>query len=75
MSGGVGLEKEIGLVLEHGLPNGENQLGNHREHFDVNSVELIQTGPTASPRQSRKELFHHRDVDLLRTVEDNAVAS
>ena len=45
------------------------------EDLNINTVKLVQTGPTASIRQPNEQFLHHFDVDLVRAVENQAETS
>ena len=55
--------------------NSEDLLGNDRQHFDIDSVELIETGPSSTLGQTREESAHHLVVKSIRAVEDHALYS
>lgn len=63
------------LANKHGFSNGKDLLSDDWQHFNVNSVKLIQARPWASKCKSSKKLFHHEGCNLIRAVEDNAVPS
>lgn len=49
--------------------------GNNRQHFEVDSVELIETTPGSSRDETFEEFGHRMDVKSFTTVEDNALHS
>jgi hypothetical protein len=60
------------FVSEEGFANLQKLLGNHRQHLDLNSVELIETGPSSSLAETREESSHQNEIDLIRAIEHNA---
>ena len=42
--------------------NSGDLLGNHRQHFNVNSIELIETSPRPRASQTLEELAHSHEV-------------
>jgi hypothetical protein len=53
--------------------NGEDLLGNHREHLNVNAVELIETSPGTTRRQTSKESAHHVHIETIGAVENHTL--
>jgi len=75
----VELERELlarflNLVSEECLSDLENLLGDHRQHFDLNTIELIKTSPGTSLGQAGEECVHEVEIDLVRAVEHNTVS-
>eukprot|EP00960_Hanusia_phi_P047197 758288-Hanusia_phi.AAC.2 len=60
----------LGVGLER-VADGHDLLGDHRQHLDVDPVELVEAGPRSCLRQARKELLHHLVVQPVRAVEHN----
>jgi len=56
---------DAGQSLQQGIAQQHELGGDHREHLDVDSVELVKTGPTARGRYPCEEFLHHFDVDLV----------
>jgi hypothetical protein len=48
-------------------------LSDHRQHLDVNTVELVEARPRASLGQTREEAAHHLVVQTVRAVEHDAL--
>mmetsp|Transcript_2367 Transcript_2367/g.7837 ORF Transcript_2367/g.7837 Transcript_2367/m.7837 type:complete len:1218 (-) Transcript_2367:3636-7289(-) len=67
------LEHELVVFGQQRLPDCEQLLGHHRQHLDVDPVELVEAGPAASLCHAREELAHHLVVKLVGAVEDNAL--
>ena len=61
----------VNFVAEQRLSNLKNLLGDHRQHFNLNTVELIEAGPGTSLSQTREERVHEIEIDLIRAVEHN----
>eukprot|EP00960_Hanusia_phi_P026267 746159-Hanusia_phi.AAC.1 len=62
------------LELVHdGLVDGEQLLGDDREHFDVDAVELIEASPGSRHGESLEELPHHDVVHPLLAVEHDTL--
>ena len=53
--------------------DGGDLLGHHRQHLNVNAVELIKAGPGPSAGQPLEELAHSHEVQLVRTVEHHTL--
>ena len=51
----------------------EDLLRNHRQHFNVDTVELVEARPSTLLRQTREEPTHNLVVKAVRAVEHHAV--
>ena len=67
------LEHELLDALSDRYLYAEDLLRYHRQHFELNPVKLIETGPRASLRQTLKELTHRLVVESVRTVEHDTL--
>ena len=52
---------------------GSDLLCNHRQYFNVDTVELIKARPRSSTCQAFEELPHGHEVKLVRAVEHNTL--
>jgi hypothetical protein len=57
----------------NGIKNGLELLGNHREHFEFNSVELIEATPSSARGKTFKEFTHLLVVETVRAVEHDTM--
>ena len=48
-------------------------LGDHRQHFEFDSVEFVETRPRTCLRQTLEELAHRLVIETVRTVEDDTL--
>lgn len=65
------LKGVVGVGSEQGHSDDQKLLGDDREYLDIDSVELVQTGPGALLTQSLEQLVHHHGGNLVRTIEDD----
>ena len=66
-------EHEALQLVDDGLIDGEQLLGDDRQHLNVDAVELVEAGPRAAHGQSLEKLAHHDVVHLRRAVEDDTL--
>ena len=66
-------EHEALQLVDDGLIDGEQLLGDHRQHLNVDAVELVEAGPRAAHGQALEKLAHHDVVHTLLAVEDDAL--
>ena len=66
---------EIAFAGPFGLFTEQDQklLSNDGEHFDVDSVELIETAPGSSRSETLEEFTDHEVIHGIRTVEHNTL--
>ena len=70
---GVGVR---GLLARHQRDaHGQQLLRHHGEHLDVDPVELVEARPASALDDTAEELAHHLVVELVRAVEDDALAA
>jgi hypothetical protein len=55
----------LALNLDQGIPYSKKLLGNDRQYFDVNTVKLIETCPTALLTQAREQLTDKLVINLV----------
>ena len=58
-----------------GLLNTLDLLGNHREHLQLNAVELVKTRPRTSLGKTLEELAHSFVVKTIRAVEHHTLST
>lgn len=49
--------------------NGEQLLGNNWQYFNVDTIELVETGPGTLLAKTWEQALHHLVVNLVRTIE------
>ena len=64
----LALEIELVDTSKKGLSDFLELLGNDRQHFDKNTVELIEAGPAALHSKTSEVTLHHLIIDLIGAV-------
>lgn len=54
------------------MSDGEKLLGDDGEHFNIYSIELIETRPSSLLRETGEESPHHLVLNLIGAIEYNA---
>ena len=67
------LEDELRDPAFHGVLNRQELLRHHREHLDVDAVELVEARPRAALRQAGEELAHELVIQVIAAVEHHAL--
>ena len=67
------LEVDFGVVHCFRFKQLKQILGDYRQHFDVDSIELVETTPGSRCRKSFEEGCHHRVGHIAWAVEDDAM--
>ena len=67
------LEDELRDPTFHGVLNRQELLRHHREHLDVDAVELVEARPRAALRQTGEELAHELVIQVIAAVEHHAL--
>ena len=56
------------LASNSSLSQNQELLSNDRQHFDIDTIELIQTDPRSTLSQATKQFPHHLVIYLIRAV-------
>ena len=67
------LESKLWQVLCFSSEQYKELLGNDREHFNIDSIELIETGPSTRRGETLEEFGNHEMVHTIRAVKHNAL--
>ena len=66
-------ELEAGFAALDGVQHGRHLLRHHREHLEVDAVELVEAAPAAALREALVDGAHDAVVHLVAAVEDHRV--
>eukprot|EP00965_Chrysotila_dentata_P026049 863782-Pleurochrysis_carterae.AAC.1 len=68
------LELELFHLCRFCALDRQDLLRNHREHLEIDTVELVEARPRARRRQPLEELGHRQVVEAVRAVHDHGLA-
>ncbi len=66
-------EVDYRLLRLSPFPQHQQLLRHDRQHFDIDSIELVETDPGAPLRETAEQLPHHLVIDLITAVEDDTL--
>ena len=61
------------FLFSFALIDDEDLLSNHREHFDIDTIEFVETTPGAAPCQPFEKLGHGEIIQPIRAIEHHAM--